>query len=226
MTKYLLTVNQNKELNNVWKFILYFSNPKGISKNWWEKNGKMFGVYEYRKYIINMIKKNISENDFYQYEKIINKLYWNLKYALMPYVKNNKSKYKIHSNKEVLEIKSGSYINSYLQYNEKDNKWYFVKNLSKLDIICMNIMRDRKKYLYYLKNPSSIEDYSKKNDLDTYYYLNYAFPNVNPLFYNKNSKSYWMKKIHLMYYEKDDKNWYKLIVPNSLVNKLKRLSSV
>jgi hypothetical protein len=45
--------------------------------------------------------------------------------------------------------------------------------------------------------------------------MNYPFPNVNPMFYNKNKKTYWIKKIKKMYYNNldYDEYWYKLIKP-------------
>lgn len=230
MVKYPLTTKQNKELKSVWKFIEYFSKIEGMSNDWFSRNGTIFGPFHYRNYIINLIKKNINENKFYEYEKIINKLYWNLKYKLMQYVENDTTQYHITNHQNILEISSRSNLNSYLQYNEKDNQWYFLDKLSELDNICMNIMRDVNKYSYYLKNPSNIKDYNKTNNLDTYYNFNYAFPNINPIFYNKNSKSYWIKKINLMYFHENDnkidENWYKLIVPNQLLSQYKKMKFV
>ncbi len=226
MVKYKLTKNQNKELNKVWKFIQSFTPPK-VSKDWWTyNNGKLLCAYEYRHYIINIIQKNISINKFYEYEKIINKLYWNLKHKLISHIKTNNINYSINA-QNVLKLASGSYINSRVHYNEIDKKWYYFKmKLPELDIICMDIMRDKTKYEFYLKNPSNIKNYNKKEILDTYYHLNYVFPNINPMFYNKNSKSYWIKKINLMYYQQNDKNWYKLIVPDDLVKNFKTINTI
>lgn len=215
---YIITNSEKKELNNTWKFLHYFSNPPGkITKNWFTQNGIIFGPHNYRMYIIHTIQNKYTYQDFYKYEKIINKLFWNLKQKLKNYIKNNKTKYKIRKdiNKYIKNKykRNRSFINSYIQYNENNNKLYVLEKLSLLDKVCMNIMRNKKDYTKYYNDPEKVINY--KNMLELYYNMSYPFPNVNPMFYNENKKSIWVKKIKKMYYlektDKYDKYWYQFI---------------
>lgn len=86
-----------------------------------------------------------------------------------------------------------STVNSYIQFNQKINEWYILGELSKLDRICMSIITNKKEYIYYYKNPEKANEYN--NLVKPYYNPNFAFPNVNPMFYNKNDKNIWIKKI-------------------------------
>lgn len=245
----MIKINRNttikeKDLDDTFKFLRVFSKPmdilEEISKQAKTKNftstkflnaffnhSKKFDVQDYRNSIIQQIRKKYTIQEFYKYENILNKLFWNLKRKLKPYVKNNKTKYKIVKNiDEYVEnsIHVHSTKNQDNQFNEKNNKWYVLEKLSKLDKICMNIMRydeDRTsyEYWYYFNNPKEIKKY-KNLIVEPYYYMNYPFPNVNPMFYNQNKKSFWTKKIKKMYYtnskdeyHKYDKYWYRLIRP-------------
>ena len=99
------------------------------------------------------------------------------------------------------------------------NKWYMLKECSNLDKICMNLMINKSEYEYYSIYPKKIKKY-KINEF--YYNMNYPFPNVNPMFYNKNKKSLWINKIKKMYYYKSidyDKYWYSIANFNSKKNK-------
>ena len=114
---YPLTTREEKELKNTWKFLRIFV-PQGLDEEWYKKDGKLYGPYDYREYIIKAMQgKN---KDFYKYEKIINKLFWNLKLKLKPFILKKKTKYKIININSIKRVPSC--INSYLQYNEKNNK--------------------------------------------------------------------------------------------------------
>ena len=126
---------------------------------------------------------------------------------LKPFVKNNKTKYKII--KDIPKTRKST-TNSYIQYNQEKNKWYSLQKRSKLDIICMNLMFSKEKYEFYYNNPDKINKYKIENDY--YYEMNYPFPNANPMFYNKNKKKTWMNKIKKMYYYKNDNYWYNIIL--------------
>ena len=220
---------EEKELNNTWKFLNYFSNPnirKSVNDisniSWFLRKDMLTSPYTYRKYIINIIQNKYTCDDFYKYEKISNKLFWNLKIKLGPYILDNKTKYTNIKNNIETYIKKKykfipSFINSYLQYNEKNKKWYLLKKLSELDSICMNIMMNKSEYEKYYNNPEKIKNYD--NIINPHYFMNYPFPNINPMFYNENKKSIWVKKIKKMYYfkspeneEDNDKYWYSIIV--------------
>jgi len=212
-----LTNKEMLDLDASWYFLGIFSKPDGKLETyndivWYKRDGEIFGVKEYRHYIIDRINFCFTIKEFYKYEKIMNKLYWNLKTLLKDYVKDNQTKYKIWNKSEWNRIGKeykSSTINSYIQYNENNDKIYTMNDLSMLDKICMNLMLDKNEYRKYSKNPEKIGEYNKF--IDFYYYMNYPFPNMNPMFFNENSKKYKLKKIKKMYYSKDDSNWYNLI---------------
>ena len=210
MTKYNLS---NDDLNNINKLIIFIKHLK-------HDNIDSIFVSNYRYLIINNIKKKYSYNDFYKNELLLNKLFWSLKNKLKPYVKNNKTKYTIKEKIKKTGFGSidnkyvGSIVNSYFQYNQKNNKWYILKDISDLDKICFDILYNTNKstYLKYYNNPESISKYNIKNIKEYYYFKNYPFPNVNPMFYNENKKQYWIKKINKMYFDDNDRCWYDLII--------------
>ena len=68
----------------------------------------------------------------------------------------------------------------------------------------MNIMKSKKEYVYYYKNPEKAKEYN--NFMEPYYNLNFPFPNVNMMFYNENKEDYWLEKIKKMYYYYETKN--------------------
>ena len=234
------TLDKQKELNNTWKFLSYFN--QNLPNDIGDFDSPYVFVSSYREYIIQTIRKKYTYQDFYKYEKILNKLFWILKEKLRPFIKNNKTKYKIIKNIENI----GDYrstTNSYIHFNDNDKKWYLLEGPSELDKICMNIMRNKKNYMKYYNNPEEIKkckdnneiyrfiNYPYKNEehmelkkykniIEFYYFMNYPFPNANPMFYNENKKSYWIKKIKKMYYTNSKHlyhnyagYWYKLIKP-------------
>jgi hypothetical protein len=89
----------------------------------------------------------------------------------------------------------------------------------------MNIIQDNNEYKKYYNKPKNIKKYDEgklQKLIALYYFPNYAFPNVNPMFHNENKKAYWVKKIKKMYYSNEgiglqsdyDKYWYSLIKPD------------
>ena len=74
--KYPLSDKELERVNNVWKFLELF------------KEAEVF-VTDYRKKIINNIRKKYTEDEFYEYETILNKMFWNLRWLIFP-LWNNK----------------------------------------------------------------------------------------------------------------------------------------
>lgn len=184
------------EKENAWIFLENFTCINGLEKDWWVwNNDEIFAPYHYRIHIIDKIRKKYTPEEFYQYEKIINSMYWNLRNVLKEYVDDNVTSYSVTD--EPNET-NRSTVNSYVHFNQTDNKWYELKKLSDLDEKSMSIMMDRKLYDLYMDDPKMIKDFV--NPLIFYYYKNYPFPNANPMFYNNNQESYWLKKINKMYY--------------------------
>jgi len=207
------------EKNKAWDFLNNFIQIENLSNDWYARGNDIFAPFHYRALIIDRIRNKYSSEEFYVYETLVNRLYWNLKNALWPHVCDNLTKYNLVD--ELTITHGNSAMNSYTHFNENDHKYYKLDGISNLDEICMNIMMDRKKYDMYIAHPESIDDSCCDDDqLYLYYYMNYPFPNANPMFYNENNKSIWLEKINKMYYHdkentRRDEYWYKLIKINA-----------
>jgi hypothetical protein len=202
MEKYKLTKKEIKNLDNYWIFIDIFSKPdlEELSDNWWDykrkknKNIVLFGAYEYRQYIIPKIRKLYTPEQFYFYEKILNKLLWNLL---------DKTKFDIEKiekfHKNISIIMRNRKLYEYIIHKKK----FDIKK--KFNIKMYNLIDNKTRYTYY-------------------YSSDYPFPNVNFISYNKNKKKIWIDRIKKMYYKKkkisisknhknkkyNDTGWYNL----------------
>ena len=191
-----------EEIENIdkyWEFIDFFI-PK-------EKS-----VYDYNIRLRKNIKKKYSIEEFYYYEMILNKLLHHLlgKFKIQ-FEKINNESLVFNLN----DINGHSYSNKLLLYHEKYKKLYYTKlKLSKI-VLCLT---NRKLYEECIKM-TNLKDALKqiKIKLDTYYPLDYPFPNVNLLFYNDNKKETWIKNIKRLYYSK---NWEENMRKNLYFNNI------
>lgn len=71
LLKYPLTIKEFFKLDKVWEFAQIFQKP-------------YIFITDYRNYIIKEIQKKYTLNEFYEYEAILNKLFWNLRWLLFP----------------------------------------------------------------------------------------------------------------------------------------------
>ena len=186
-----------EDINNFWKFIDVFR-PKINENNIMESS-----VLEYRDNLIKKIQKKYTIEEFYK-----NDLFYKLRIKYTNFIKEQQKNIKEQNVKEqnVKEqnvkdkIKmDASYSHKMLLYHEK-SKQLFINNSSPILQIIASLLRDRKTY------ESAMTDTTFKY----YYQDDYAFPNVNLMFYNDNSKKLWMKNIKRLYYVKNcNDNWYK-----------------
>jgi hypothetical protein len=202
MEKYKLTKKEIKNLDNYWNFIDIFSKPdiKGLSNNWFTfkrtKNKKntfnaIFGPYNYREYIIPKIRKLYTPEQFYFYEKILNKLLWKLLYKTKFDIKKY-YEYIILNNKKI-KVKL-----SYIKCNDK----IINKNLNK------------SKYLYNY-GPRS---FSHKIYISNYIFLNYLAIRdlkfnykISMIMRNRKLYEYVINKKNFNINKKFDNKLYKLI---------------
>ncbi len=118
--KYPLTNNEYNNIDKVWNFLLLFKN-------------KYIYLKDYRKYIIKTIKKQYTVDEFYLYETITNKLFWNLRWMIYPlymyhnmsnkeYIKFIKNNYddKSHIPHSILQCK----VQKYIDNEDMDNKLF------------------------------------------------------------------------------------------------------
>jgi hypothetical protein len=217
---YKLTKKEIKELNNYWEFIYIFKNPDlQLSHNWfnYKINGKtqLFGASEYREYIILKIREKYTIQQFYFYEKMMNKFLHNL----IKHINFNICDIIINRKQQLFEI-SKSFERSYshkIYITDKKKNISYIFNLyidiNNIDIIqkIFYIMSDRKLYEKVMINKSY---FSKIKNIKTYYYpYDYPFPNINLIFYNENKKEFWIDRIQKLYYNYNngniDSEWYK-----------------
>lgn len=199
--EYQLTKEENNKLDEYWKFINIF-NPNDE-----------FNVYNYRKNLVKTIKNIYTIEEFYLYEKILNKMLWNLLiiynikiYTIDLTVKEgfviscNKS----YTNKQIMIINNRMILfPNYAKLNENKN---IPENLYKI----FYILSKRKLYEKVINDKNYI-DIIKINKKKYYYPNDYPFPNISLIEYNTNEKKIWLKRIKAYYYYKDDSKWYKLI---------------
>jgi len=208
-----LTKIEELNLDMYWDFIETFKLSYDPNKN---PNRWIEGVDGYRLELIPKIRKKYTANDFYKYEKILNKLLWNLL---------EKIKFKIDPNYLDLREKSNKvFVGScrHKTYLDDDkNKIYYVFDYYKLfhqlkyDKIIkekvariFHILSDRKLYEKFMNNIIIIDDINPKK---YFYPYDYPFPNINLLFYNKNKKDIWINNINKLYFRTSDninKGWY------------------
>lgn len=195
----------NDKIDNFWKFISVFTKPfinnQDIKNN--ENILDTCTVYEYRRYLINTIKKKYTVEEFYLYESILNNLLLQLlkKYK---YINKNKNCSRIMKN-----CKSKSYAHKYIIYNENNDSFYYLDSYPTISNKLAKLLSLFRKREYY-ENAMTDNNFLKKYKFIKYYYPDdYPFPNVNVIFYNQNSKELWISNIKRLYYSNNcEKNWY------------------
>lgn len=200
---YNLTDNEKKNINNYWKFIEYFF--LHTKKD----------VLNYRINLILNIRKHYSLNEFYNYEKILNKLLYNL----LEHLQFTFDESDLTDKCNYLHNTKTSYSHKRFIQDEKKNINY--------DFVCYKEINNNKKILQIFTILSSKKLYNEiMNDkkklsevkiIKYYYPLDYSFPNVNMLFYNQNKKKTWISRIKKLYYTDNNKEidneWYNFALP-------------
>lgn len=161
INKYSLTENEIKKLDKVWEMIDIFKKP-------------YLHVTEHRKYLVKQIRKKYSIEEFYEYESIINKLFWNLRWALFPLFDNNKM-----SREEYYNFIKNNYGNvdqipknlaqcesvKYTDLNDLDSKlkniYEYVDVYYRSFINKLIIIDNLNKMIYYKKMDGSSDIFSK-----------------------------------------------------------------
>jgi hypothetical protein len=218
-----LTLEETTKLDQYWDFIYLFSKPINLNDDDWfaDKDGQIFGAFHYRKYIIKEMQDKYTPEEFYFFEKMLNKMLFNLLFGF-------NFKYVNYRTPFITEIDldyNKSYSNKILLYDEDQNKLMsYNKNdhYTKLNVLqpklrkLVSTLRDRETYEKIMKNKKY---YKKIKFISHYYPDDYAFPNVNLMFYNENKKETWIENIKRLYYvDKCEENWYK----NAYLEKIKK----
>lgn len=185
----ILTEDERDKINKYWDFI------EDIKQTEYTK-------HNYRKKIINLIRGKYTPEEFYQFEKIAEKLYIQ--------EIENKNKIEEYDDKEpaLSRVKSNNYYRSEInKYIIEDNKKYKIVSEPQLYFSTrMNeIMTNREVYEEKKRPKTSDKERTNFNFI-------YLFPNINYLGIVNKSKEERIKKIKKYYYEEDsEKNWFSLL---------------
>lgn len=209
--KYPLSNNEFSKINDVWEFLSLFDES-------------MDNLKMYRENIIKNVKERYSINNFYEYEKIANKLFWNLRNTVKLLLKNNSKVINYsYEDDDDLNNKIRQFKQSYHYYRSFINKLIIVNKDSKTVIFkpmegSARIFEKNDFNLYtsyallnrdlYEKIMGSSDTYVKINLPEFYYEYDYAFPNINFCQYYFGPKEKALKRIKKMYFSGNCDNWY------------------
>lgn len=173
---------------------------------------------KYRNKIINLIKKKYNLETFYFYEKIVEKIYWNLVLKIKQDLKikpeiflkkeKNYDKNKI-TNKILMrnkKIKESTVRKTFI-ITQNNNLLYKYLYPNDLDLLVGSIMQNRSVYETIMSDNSfiydiEIEPYNNNIEFD------YPYPNLNTIKYFQQNKKQRMHNINNLYYNDDaEKNW-------------------
>ena len=244
--KYPLTDNEYKLIDEVWEFLEIFAK-------------EYIYVTNYRKSTINIIREKYTLEQFYIYECILNKIFWNLRWMLFPlwiynnftkkeymnYVANNygqsdeipscslllydmvKYKNEQDMNNKIKDVYDKhmnfyrSFINKIIMV-DKQKKCILIKPMegssnifskNYFNLLTFTIFFDRDLYEKTMNDPYNTK-YSEIILSEYYYQYDYPFPNLNCCVYSFGTKKDKMKRIELLYFNKNepyDNNWFKII---------------
>ena len=196
---YPLNKKEQSNINEFWEFIDIFINilPKDYS---------MYSVFEYNNQLRIAIKSKYTVDEFYFYEKILNKLLFNLLFRY-------KIKYEHIDDCSFVfnlsQIDAHSYSSKLLLFNEKTKTLFYMPHYTHIEkhqtklynlIQCLTNRQLYEISMKLTKYEDLIKEINKYKNYNTYYPLDYPFPNVNLLFYNENNKKTWIKNIKRLIY--------------------------
>ena len=209
----------SNDLEKAWKLIKIFAKP-------------YLNITDYRNYLIKKIPKKYTIDEFYSCEKIIDKLFWDLRDKLeitigdhvecnyISYDNASDLELKLHKVSEEIGTYYRSFINKLIIVDKNNKKIYYKKmdgssnifDSNNFNLLTLTILFDRKLYQEIMDNPINSKRL-RKIPLPKYYYqLDYCFPNVNCCKYNIGSENDRIDRIRKMYYMSSSEYWYKLIL--------------
>jgi hypothetical protein len=210
---YPLTQEEYKIIDKIWEFNKHF---KFITPTY----------YEYRNTLIKNIPKKYNIEEFFLYEKILEKLYWNLHNLINKKLINNLEEYKYDKLDEIKEKfhednNFRSYINKIINYDDINNKIYYcrqqggepVSEYNKTNHLINDIMTKRE---IYEKVMNGEQEINKIKLSKNYKQIDYGFPNLNIYKPFIGSDEWRKKKIEYYYYKVDfsENNWFVLLNPS------------
>ncbi len=204
------------DLEKAWKLLKIFSKP-------------YISISSYRNYLIKKIPKKFTIDEFYICEKIIDKLFWDLRKKLgdigecytISYNNSSDLDDKLFYIYEDIGTFYRSFINKLIIVDKENKKIYYKKmdgssiifnGSNKFNLLTLTILFNRDLYEDVMNDKISKKEI-KNIELPSYYYqLDYCFPNVNCCHYNLGTKEEWLERIRKMYYTESSEYWYKLMI--------------
>jgi len=210
------------EIEKAWKLIKIFAKP-------------YLNITDYRNYLIKKIPKKYTVEEFYICEKIIDKLFWDLRNKIkdikdikdinecnsISYLNSADLDDKLYKIVEEIGTYYRSFINKLIIVDKSNKKIYYKKmdgssiifeKPSNFNLLTLSILFDRKLYEEIMSKPINKKEL-KQIELPQYYYqLDYCFPNINCCQYNVGTDEERMERIRKIYYTGSSDYWYKLIV--------------
>jgi hypothetical protein len=194
--KFPLLKKELKILDKVWEFMNDFRDTK-ITRS------------KYKKYIVLKIKNKYNINDFYNFEKIVEKIYWNLVTKIKQEMDDLKpeifvkEKFDLNKTKNKILMRNNKIKESTIEKTyiiTKSNKLlYKYKYPDDLDLLVGSIMINRSVYETIMSEEADIfnmeiEPYNNITEFD------YPYPNLNTIKSFTKSKKERINNIHNMYY--------------------------
>lgn len=212
---YALSDSELDKIDKVWELINVFN--KGI-----------ITMRDYRVNVINEIHKSYTVEDFFELERIAEKIYWNMRYKLNEngltdetIVETKMEDFGLIKKRLKEDNYYRSFINKIVNIDDVNKKIYYKKMEGSAKILAKNnfnllthtILFDRNIYERVMNGTIDI----KNIVLPEYYFqMDYGFPNLNIVKPFIGSDNFRKQKIEKMYFdEKSESNWFRLIKPKN-----------
>lgn len=214
---YPLDKLEYENIDKAWKFLKNFRKP-------------YVHVTDYRNYLVKKINKKYNIDEFYTYETIINKLFWNLREKIKEFYDNTECQSVTYDNSN-LDHKLGqiveklgtyyrSFINKLIIIDKNNKKIYYKKmegssnifnNSNNFNLLTLDILFNRELYEDVMGNPIDKKKIQSISLPKYYYQLDYGFPNLNCCQYSIGTSENKIERIQKMYYNGNYDYWYKLL---------------
>ena len=210
---YPLSRREIDELDNTWIFLESF-----------KQNQTCSSLHLYRSQLIDHVCTRYTCEQFYNYELLAEKLFWNLRARTQKYFPENhlvSGSLDDMYNNLINDNSYRSFINKLILINDSQNEYFYKKiegsshifNKNDFNTITGYLLFNRQLYENIITNPQKILDVNMPR---FYYEYDYGFPNLN---YGKpfiQSSEFRLKRINKMYYDDNaESNWFRLIRPDS-----------
>ena len=164
--KYPLNDDEYDKLDEVWKLINILSTP-------------FVFISDYRNYLLNTIRENYTMKEFFVLETVINKLFWNLRWAVFPFFikpKLNEENYDKFINDnygEYDEIPNSLLLCDKIKYDNDDDLDKKIKNITSCNtyyrsFINKLIIIDKDNKVFYHKKMEGSSEIFSKNFFNLY----------------------------------------------------------